>query len=104
MRLQLVGITIGGCFLVYFGVKKPFEDFCDFVFVCGLKVFEELNFNEGLDPKFMQKENINKKWLMFFPTRAPISFLSLLFFPFVSLCRINKRQQRITPLLASPKV
>jgi hypothetical protein len=85
MKLQLVGVTIGGCFLVHFGLKKPFEDFCDFVFVCGLKLLEELNFNEGLDPKVMEYIYFNKRGLMFFLTRAPISFHSLLFFPFVSL-------------------
>jgi hypothetical protein len=85
MKLQMIGVTIGGCFLVYFGLKKPFEDFCDHVFVCGLKLFEELNFSEGLDPKVMGKIYINKRGPMFFLTRAPISFLSFLFFPFVSL-------------------
>jgi hypothetical protein len=80
MKLQLLGITIGGCFLVYFGLKKTFEFFCDFVFVCGLKFLEELNFNEGLDPKVMDIY-INKREPMF-SHKGPISFLS----PFLSLC------------------
>ncbi len=82
------------CFLVYFGLKKPLKDFCDFVFVCGLKLLEEMNFSEGLNPKVMGEKNINKRRLMFFLTRALISFFSLSFsFPLSFFGRINRRQQ-----------
>jgi len=40
---------------VFFGLllelKKPHRHFCDFLFVFGLKLHEELNLNEGLDLK-----------------------------------------------------
>ncbi len=85
MKLQLLGVTIGGCLLVFFGLKKTFELFCDFVFVCGFKFLQELNFNEGLDPKVIYIYiyiYISTKESLCFLTRALISFLS----PFLSLC------------------
>lgn len=101
MKLQLVGVTIGWCFLVYFGLKKPFEDFCDFVFVCGLKLLEELNFNEGLDPKVMEKQISTKEGLCFF-SQGPLSLFSLsFFFPLSLFGRINRRWQWGAPLMAS---
>ncbi len=65
-------------------LKKPFEDFCDFVFVCGLKLLEKLNLNEGsMDLKVMKKRNINKRGPMFFSHKGPyLFFLS----HFLSLC------------------
>jgi hypothetical protein len=91
MKLQLLGVTIGGSFLVYFGLKKTFEIFCDFVFVCGLKFLEELNFNEGLDPKVMDIY-INKRKPMF-SHKGPYLFSFSFSFPSSIFGRINMRQQ-----------
>ncbi len=99
MKLQLLGVTIGGSFLVYFGLKKTFEIFCDFVFVCGLKFLEELNFNEGLDPKVMDIY-INKRKPMF-SHKGPYLFSFSFSFPSSIFGRINMRQQWRAPLLAS---
>lgn len=84
MKLQLLGVTIGGCLLVFFGLKKTFELFCDFVFVCGFKFLQELNFNEGLDPKVIYIYIYQQKRAYVF-SQGPLSLFFLLFFPFVSL-------------------
>ncbi len=34
---------------MFLELKKPHKQFCEFLFVFGLKLHEELNFNEGLD-------------------------------------------------------
>jgi hypothetical protein len=34
---------------LFLELKKPHKQFCEFLFVFGLKLHEELNFNEGLD-------------------------------------------------------
>jgi hypothetical protein len=74
-------------------MKKPFEDFCDFVFVCGLKLLEELNFNEGLNLKVMGEKISTKEGLCFF-SQGPLSIFSLSFsFPLSFFGRINRRQQ-----------
>jgi hypothetical protein len=69
--------------LVYFGLEKPFEDFCDFLFVCGLKLLEELNFSEGLDLKVMGEKKYQQKRAYVFSHKGPYLF-SL--FPFLSFC------------------
>ncbi len=51
------------------GLKKPLRNFGDFVLVCGLKLLDELNLNEGMDPRVVGKKiwTFSFVWISFHP-------------------------------------
>jgi hypothetical protein len=51
------------------GLKEPHRNFGNFVFICGLKLLDELNLNEGMDPRVVGKKisTFSFTWISFHP-------------------------------------
>lgn len=90
MKLQLLGVTIGGCLLVFFGLKKTFELFCDFVFVCGFNSFKSWTSMRAWTLKLYIYIYINKREPMF-SHKGPYLFSFSFSFPLSLFGRINRR-------------